>query len=68
MRNMASMMKKVQGMQDQLEMMKSDLAVMEFTAIVGGGAVSATVTGETNYWWPAFATRNKFAFLRCIVR
>ncbi len=46
MRNMASMMKKVQGMQDQLEMMKSDLAVMEFTAIVGGGAVSATVTGD----------------------
>ena len=46
MRNMAGMMKKVQEMQDQLEALQGDLAAMEFTAVVGGGAVSATVTGD----------------------
>ena len=46
MRNMAGMMKKVQDMQDWLQAMQEDLAIMEFTATVGGGAVSATVTGN----------------------
>ena len=46
MRNMAGMMKKVQEMQGQLETMQTNLNAMEFTAIVGGGAVSATVTGD----------------------
>ena len=46
MRSMAGMMKKVQDMQNQLRVMQEDLAVMKFTAIVGGDAVSATVTGN----------------------
>ena len=46
MRNMAGMMKKVQEMQSQFEAMKGSLSIMEFTAIVGNGAVSATVTGD----------------------
>lgn len=46
MRNMAGMMKKVQEMQSRLEAMQRDLSIMEFTAIVGSGAVSATVTGD----------------------
>ena len=39
-------MKKVQEMQGQLETMQTSLNAKEFTAIVGGGAVSATVTGD----------------------
>lgn len=46
MRNMAGMMKKVQEMQGRMEAMQGALATKEFTAIVGGGAVSATVTGD----------------------
>jgi DNA-binding YbaB/EbfC family protein len=46
MRNMAGMMKKMQEMQSRLEAMQGDLASKEFTAIVGSGAVSATVTGD----------------------
>ena len=46
MRNMAGMMKKMQEMQDRLAAMQGELADKEFTAIVGSGAVSATVTGE----------------------
>ena len=46
MRNMAGMMKKMQKMQSRLAAMQGDLADKEFTAIVGGGAVSATVTGD----------------------
>ena len=46
MRNMAGMMKKMQEKQDRLAAMQGDLANKEFTAIVGSGAVSATVTGE----------------------
>lgn len=46
MRNMAGMIKRVHEMQDQLESMQGDLAIMEFTAVVGGGVVSATVTGD----------------------
>ena len=46
MRNMAGMMKKMQEMQSRLAAMQEDLADKEFTAIVGSGAVSATVTGD----------------------
>ena len=46
MRNMASMMKKMQEMQGQLVAMQGDLADKEFTAIAGSGVVSATVTGD----------------------
>ena len=46
MRNMAGMMKKMQEMQCRLTDMQGDLAKKEFTAIVGSGAVSATVTGD----------------------
>ena len=46
MRNIVGMMNKVQEMQDQLKVMQGDLAAMEFTALVGNGAVSATVTGD----------------------
>ena len=46
MKNMAGMMKKVQDMQDRLRVMQEDLATMKFTAVVGGDAVRATVTGD----------------------
>ena len=46
MRNMASMMKKMQEMQGRLAAMQEDLADKEFSAIVGSGLVSATVTGD----------------------
>ena len=46
MRNMAGMMKKMQEIQGRLEAMQEDLADKEFTAIVGSGVVSATVTGD----------------------
>ena len=46
MRNMAGMMKKMQKMQSRLTAMQGDLADKEFTAIVGSGVVSATVTGD----------------------
>ena len=46
MRNMAGMMKKMQEMQGRLTAIQGDLASKEFTSIVGGGVVSATVTGE----------------------
>ena len=46
MRNMAGMMKKMQEMQCRLTAMQEDLAKKEFTAIVGSGTVSATVTGD----------------------
>lgn len=46
MRNMAGMMKKMQETQCRLAAMHGDLANMEFTAIVGSGAVSAIVTGD----------------------
>ena len=40
------MMKKMQEMQCRLTAMQGDLAKKEFTAIVGRGAVRATVTGD----------------------
>ena len=46
MRNMAGMMKKMQEIQDRLAAMQGELATKEFTAIVGSGVVSATVTGD----------------------
>ena len=46
MRNIAGMMKKMQEMQGRLAAMQEDLAEKEFTAIVGSGVVSATVTGD----------------------
>mgnify|MGYP001166777165 CR=1 FL=1 len=46
MRNMASMMKKMQEIQGRLAAMQGDLAEKEFTATVGSGVVSATVTGD----------------------
>ena len=46
MRNMAGMMKKMQEMQCRLSAMQVDLADKEFTATVGSGVVSATVTGD----------------------
>ena len=46
MRNMAGMMKKMHETQGRLKAMQGDLANKEFTAIVGSGVVSATVTGD----------------------
>ena len=46
MRNMAGMMKKVQEMQSRMEALQRDMADTEFTASVGGGAVTVTVTGK----------------------
>ena len=46
MRNMAGMMKKMHDMQGRLKAMQGDLSNKEFTAIVGSGVVSATVTGN----------------------
>ena len=46
MRNMAGMMKKVQEMQSRMEALQQDMADTEFTASVGGGAVTVTVTGK----------------------
>ena len=46
MRNMAGMMKKVQEMQSRMEELQAEVATTEFSATVGGGAVSVTVTGK----------------------
>jgi DNA-binding YbaB/EbfC family protein len=46
MRNMAGMMKKVQEMQGRMEALQQEMANAEFTASVGGGAVTVTVTGK----------------------
>ena len=46
MRNMAGMMKKVQEMQSRMEALQQEMADTEFTASVGGGAVTVTVTGK----------------------
>ena len=45
-RNLAGMVKKMQELQNRLAVMQGDLADKEFTAIVGNGVVSATVTGD----------------------
>ena len=46
MRNMAGMMKKVQEMQSRMEELQAEMATTEFSATVGGGAVSVAVTGK----------------------
>ena len=46
MRNMAGMMKKVQEMQSRMEELQAEMDTTEFSATVGGGAVSVTVTGK----------------------
>ena len=46
MRNMAGMMKKVQEMQCRMEELQAEMATTEFSATVGGGAVSVTITGK----------------------
>ena len=46
MRNMAGMMKKVQEMQSRMEELQAEMATTEFSATVGGGVVSVTVTGK----------------------
>ena len=43
---MAVMMKKMQEMQGRLAAIQEDLVSKEFTATVGSGVVSATVTGD----------------------
>ena len=45
-RNMTGMIKKMHEMQGRLAAIQGDLADKEFTAIVGSGVVSATVTGN----------------------
>lgn len=46
MRNLGSMMKKVQEMQSQMETIQTEMANRHFSATSGGGAVSVTVTGK----------------------
>ena len=43
---MAGMMKKVQEMQSGIEALNNEMAETEFSASVGGGAVSVTLTGK----------------------
>ena len=58
MRNMAGMMKKVQEMQERIESLQQEMASTEFSASVGGGSVTITVTGKGEMracgsTWPA---------------
>ncbi|NCF47992.1 MAG: YbaB/EbfC family nucleoid-associated protein [Bacteroidetes bacterium] len=46
MRNMAGMMKKVQEMQTRMEDLQAEMANAEFSASVGGGAVTVWVNGK----------------------
>jgi DNA-binding YbaB/EbfC family protein len=46
MKNLSGMMKKVQELQGKMEALQEDMANRSFTASVGGGTVSATVTGK----------------------
>ena len=46
MRNMAGMMKKFQEMQSRMEELQAEMTTTEFSATIGGGAVSVTVTGK----------------------
>ena len=46
MRNMASMIKKVQGIQAQLETLQAELDKLHFSASAGNDYVTATVTGS----------------------
>ncbi len=44
--NIAGMMKQAQKMQEDMTALQAELEVTEYTATVGGGAVTATVTGK----------------------
>ncbi|MBV4420257.1 YbaB/EbfC family nucleoid-associated protein [Clostridium tyrobutyricum] len=44
--NMNNLMKQAQKMQKQMQDMQEELTNKEFSATVGGGAVTATVTGK----------------------
>ena len=44
--NMQQLMQQAQRMQQNMERMQQELALREFTASSGGGAVSVVVTGE----------------------
>lgn len=44
--NMASMVKQAQKMQEDMAKLQEELAVTEYTATVGGGAVEVVVTGS----------------------
>lgn len=44
--NLAGMMKQAQKMQEDMAALQAELEVTEYTATVGGGAVTATVTGK----------------------
>ena len=46
MKNLGGMMKKVQELQGKMEALQEDMANRNFTSSVGGGAVSATITGK----------------------
>lgn len=44
--NMQSMLRQAQKMQEDMAALQEDLAVREYTAVVGGGAVTAVVDGS----------------------
>ena len=44
--NMNALMKQAQKMQEDMKKLQDELAVREFTASAGGGAVKATVCGK----------------------
>ena len=44
--NMNALMKQAQKMQEDMKKLQDELAVMEFTASAGGGAVKATVCSK----------------------
>ena len=46
MRNMTSMMKKVQEMKGRVEALQSEMEQTSFVAAVGGGAVTVSVNGK----------------------
>jgi DNA-binding protein YbaB len=48
--NINNLMKQVQKMQKQMQDMQEEIETKEFTATVGGGAVTAVVNGKTKYW------------------
>jgi len=46
MRNLGGMMKRVQEMQDKMQQMTSEIEARRFECSVGGGAVTAIVSGK----------------------
>ena len=69
--NMNNLMKQAQKMQRQMEENQKALEEKEFTATVGGGAVSVTVSGKreitkvtlSGYPYPATNHKNRFSAL-----